>query len=548
MAATTDTALVERLRERDPSAWEEVYTLYSDRLYGFAYRLAGNPHDAADLVQETFVRALPRLDKLEPAKVDLAAYLFTTTRNVFLKGVERSKRAVPVEEVPEPAVEAPIELDPDRSTQLEHQQREVRLANAKLPPRQRLVLALRELEDRSYAEIGELVGLKENAVAQLISRARQSLREELRLLQVDPERLPEACRNMLPLLSAYLDGQLKGAKRDETMAHLESCERCQAALADMREAQRRYRSLVPPALMAYDLFQRCSDALAGTGYWRGPRRWVRRATAGAAAVAAFALLGLGIGAAYVVAEPEPGPYFAALAETDSLAETTAPTTTVAPPTAPGPITASTKQASTKTGTTTTTATTTTTTITTTTAKTKPLSQVRPKKPRPRPRATTVAPAPTTAATTTTPPPATTTSPPPTTTTVPTPPPTTQPPPPRPPDLRHLRDPGRLDRPECRWIERRRVVRQPEQLPGAVQRPRAGPGSVDHDRDPVLPSGADRHRRRDGSREGVERAEQLGDRAAGQLLSARAACAAGMRSPIRSAEGRSPRGRPEGSCG
>lgn len=78
----------------------------------------------------------------------------------------------------------------------------MRLANAKLAPRQRLVLALRELEDKSYAEIGELVGLKENAVAQLISRARQSLREELRLLQVDPERLPEQCRTFLPLLSA----------------------------------------------------------------------------------------------------------------------------------------------------------------------------------------------------------------------------------------------------------------------------------------------------------------------------------------------------------
>ena len=81
---------------------------------------------------------------------------------------------------------APIEDDPERSTLLHRQQEEVRLANARLAPRQRLVLALRELEDRSYAEIGELVGLKENAVAQLISRARESLRTELRLAQVDP--------------------------------------------------------------------------------------------------------------------------------------------------------------------------------------------------------------------------------------------------------------------------------------------------------------------------------------------------------------------------
>ena len=168
----------------------------------FAYRLTGNPHDADDLVQETFVRALPRLDRLDPDTVELGPYLFTTLRNLFLKSVERGSRAEPVAEVPEPALPAPIEDDPERSTLLHRQQEEVRVANAKLAPRQRLVLALRELEDRSYAEIGVIVGMKENAVAQLISRARESLRTELRLAQVDPERLPEECRRFLPLLAA----------------------------------------------------------------------------------------------------------------------------------------------------------------------------------------------------------------------------------------------------------------------------------------------------------------------------------------------------------
>ena len=55
----------------------------------------------------------------------------------------------------------------------------MRLANGKLDARQRLVLALCELEDRSYAEIGALVELNENAVAQLVFRARERLRTEL---------------------------------------------------------------------------------------------------------------------------------------------------------------------------------------------------------------------------------------------------------------------------------------------------------------------------------------------------------------------------------
>jgi RNA polymerase sigma-70 factor (ECF subfamily) len=206
-----------------------VYALYGDRLYKFAYHLTGNPHDSADLVQETFVRVLPKLDALDPATLDLGAYLFATERNLFLKSIERTKRQQPVEEVPEPTGPRTLEDDPQRSTLLADQQERVRRANAALAPRQRLVLALRELEDRSYAEIGELVGLKENAVAQLISRARQRLREELRLVEVDRSKLPEECQALLPLLSSYLDGQLTGVAAERTVAHLESCELCQAA-------------------------------------------------------------------------------------------------------------------------------------------------------------------------------------------------------------------------------------------------------------------------------------------------------------------------------
>ena len=171
----------------------------------------------------------------------------------------------------------------------------MRRANAALAPRQRLVLALRELEDRSYAEIGELVGLKENAVAQLISRARQSLREELRLVEVDRSKLPEECQALLPLLSSYLDGQLKGVAAERTVAHLEACELCQKALTEMREASRLYRALLP--IPFPELFTRIDDALASNGFWepaaalRGLARskgaWI---AAGAAIVGSVALV------------------------------------------------------------------------------------------------------------------------------------------------------------------------------------------------------------------------------------------------------------------
>ncbi|MEZ5102226.1 MAG: sigma-70 family RNA polymerase sigma factor [Thermoleophilia bacterium] len=264
-----DAQLVRRLRARDRTAWEQVYAEHESRLFGYCYRLSGNPHDAADLVQETFVRALPRLDALDPETVDIRAYLFTTARNLFLKDVERVKRQRPVEEVPDQPAPLALEDAPEGAVLLAGQQEEVRQANARLNPRHRLVLALRELEEKSYAEIGELLDMNENAVAQLISRARISLRDELRLVQVDRSKLSAECQRYLPLLAQHLDGELRGDRKDAVLAHVESCDDCQRTLADMREAQRRYRAIVPPVLVGIALKDRVGDALGASGYWEG---------------------------------------------------------------------------------------------------------------------------------------------------------------------------------------------------------------------------------------------------------------------------------------
>ncbi len=255
------------------------------------------------------MRVLPKLDSLDADTLDLGAYLFATERNLFLKSIERAKRQEPVDEVPEPTGPRPLEDDPQGSTLLADQQERVRRANGALAPRQRLVLALRELEDRSYAEIGELVGLKENAVAQLISRARLRLREELRLVEVDRSKLPEECQALLPLLSSYLDGQLEGAAAERTVAHLESCELCQAALAAMREASRLYRALIP--IPFPELFEQIDDALASNGFWeegagllRGLVR-TKGAWIAAGAVLGAVAMAVAVGVAIVGRDAEP---------------------------------------------------------------------------------------------------------------------------------------------------------------------------------------------------------------------------------------------------
>jgi RNA polymerase sigma factor (sigma-70 family) len=314
LTSTPDAVLGRRLRERDHSAWEELYAAHGPQLRAFALRLARDPHEADDLVQETFVRALPRLDKLDLDEVALRPYLFTTLRNTFLKGCDRRRRVAPVEEVPEPATPAAIDDDPERSLLLHAQIEEVRLANAGLAPRQRLALALRELEDCSYAEIAAIIGINENAVAQLISRARESLRHTLRLAQVDARDLPNDCRRLLPQLSRHRDGQLRGEPLERLLVHLDACGHCQDALEAMGEASRRYRGLLPPLLLTEEAHAAAIDAeLTAAGFWESrPTRWTLGRSRSArrswrrsrrVAVVATAALLLGAGGALVLALP-----------------------------------------------------------------------------------------------------------------------------------------------------------------------------------------------------------------------------------------------------
>ena len=67
-----------RAREGDSAAFEAIYNRYERRLYAFIYRLMGNPEDAYDLTQDTFVKAYQALPRTAP-DLNLSAWLHRTT-------------------------------------------------------------------------------------------------------------------------------------------------------------------------------------------------------------------------------------------------------------------------------------------------------------------------------------------------------------------------------------------------------------------------------------------------------------------------------------
>ena len=70
-----------------PPSWDEVVREHADRVYRLAYRLTGNPHDAEDLTQETFVRVFRSLANYKPGTFE--GWLHRITTNLFLDMVRR---------------------------------------------------------------------------------------------------------------------------------------------------------------------------------------------------------------------------------------------------------------------------------------------------------------------------------------------------------------------------------------------------------------------------------------------------------------------------
>ncbi len=289
-AATSDARLVRRLLERDRAALAELCSLYGSRLYALGYRLTGKHDRAVELAVETVVRACSHLEEVDREQLDLSTYLTITATFVFLE--HRDAPGALETDTGTPG-SAWVWDDSERSVLVRREQDVLRLATLSLPATQRLVLALREVGELSYAEIASAVDLSESDVARTIADARGRLRVQLGLAEPRQAEARALCRMMLPLLSAHLDGETKDLRLDNVNEHLESCERCRHELDDIREIRRRYLALIPPAPDA-ELLERTELALTAIAFWsaRPVIAFSRKRIAVAAvAVAVLAVLG-----------------------------------------------------------------------------------------------------------------------------------------------------------------------------------------------------------------------------------------------------------------
>jgi RNA polymerase sigma-70 factor, ECF subfamily len=157
---------------------EEVASRYGRKIYNLAYRLAGNPDDAADLAQDVFVRVYRNLDRYQPGTFD--GWLYRITKNLFLDQVRRRQR-FRMEPLRSEEWAQPVSTQPGPADLVERRTLEASLEEGlrRLSDDFRLAVVLCDVEGLAYEEIAAITGWPMGTVRSRIHRGRKQLRGHL---------------------------------------------------------------------------------------------------------------------------------------------------------------------------------------------------------------------------------------------------------------------------------------------------------------------------------------------------------------------------------
>ena len=175
-----DNTLIYRAQTGDEGAFTDLMREYYPLVYTIVIRIVDNPHDAEEVVQDTFLNSYRGLTQLEDA-VKFKSWLAEIARNCARQWVRKRRiNTVPLDEVGEGVLQTQDSPD-EQLTRLE--QRElIRRTMETLPQKDRDIARAFYLEGASYDELTSTHGLSDKAISFRLSRAKQQLSKRLRYL------------------------------------------------------------------------------------------------------------------------------------------------------------------------------------------------------------------------------------------------------------------------------------------------------------------------------------------------------------------------------
>ncbi len=150
--------------------FQQIVQMYTSKLYRFVYRSVKEEAWAEDIVQDSFIKLWENSPKIDQAKIK--SWLFTTAYRQMLNELQKKGKW---------EVEMPLNYDMEISSESNNWELKEQLEKTMeyLPPIQKSILLLKDLEGYEYKEIGEILSVTESQVKVYLFRARQKMKELL---------------------------------------------------------------------------------------------------------------------------------------------------------------------------------------------------------------------------------------------------------------------------------------------------------------------------------------------------------------------------------
>jgi len=183
---TTEDFSLAALRSGDRAEFARLVEAYSGVIYRLGMRMLGDPQDAEDVLQETFIKAFRHLGGFD-GRSSLSTWLYRIATNEALMMIRRRKHpSVSIDEPveTESETEEPVQIVdwcclPETEMMSSEARAYMDKAVDQLSPTLRAVFLLRDIEGLSTEETSQVLDLSEAAVKTRLSRARMRLRELL---------------------------------------------------------------------------------------------------------------------------------------------------------------------------------------------------------------------------------------------------------------------------------------------------------------------------------------------------------------------------------
>ena len=188
-----ETQLIDLAVQGDHSAFTALVELNQERLFASMIQVTGSPDEAEEVVQEAFIRAFLKLDTFQ-RNSQFFTWLYRIAFNSALTRKRRHRARVSLDHWRESnGLEGTDPADAVDEPMLRQERVDlVRAALQILSEDHRTILVLREMQERSYEDIAEILDISIGTVRSRLSRARNQLKVTLEAMESEEEATPES--------------------------------------------------------------------------------------------------------------------------------------------------------------------------------------------------------------------------------------------------------------------------------------------------------------------------------------------------------------------